>query len=637
MQHKFTSKKYRILSYEEINFFKKNKDQITHELLSALRKHGNPGKQLALDILDIEKDSDGWYLDAGENRISFDGNRMLKKQFSKINLSPIHIEEIEKCSNDIFYFMDNYIKLVTKAGVNFPELRPYQREFIEEILPDANESIVSPQPRQAGKSTTVGIYLTHCGLFKRDINIGICANKAPMAREFLDKCKKMYLELPVWMKVGSLSWNKSSIEFDNGVKIMTDATSSDSFRGFSMHLLVIDEVAFIRPTVWNEFEDSIFPSQSALAWKKNILISTSNGMNQFYGIVKGARTDTNGYKIFEVNWRDVPRFNIDGSVKDPDIFKAEIIAKYGEVYFAQNYELAFIGSSHTLIPGDSLKEFTAEEPIRKMSPGLNVYKKPEKGHKYILSVDPAKDGKDAFAVQIIDITDMNFEQVASGQFQIDYLLMPEYLVEWGEWYNFAFIIIENNEGAGQSIADSLYKSYEYENLYFDVKTESSSTNLSKSRKRYPGFRTTPKSRKLILTTMKTFIENGRLKINDKKTIDEFYTFILKNGKYQADDGAFDDAVMSLAIAFAPFCNTKNFSDMKKLVDILYKKSTDENDGSEKNKIDLSEIFSIGGFDDGTDINEMYSIQSSGNNQYGHVSDEFGGVVNYYDTLDFNNF
>jgi len=232
---------------------------------------------------------------------------------------------------------------------------------------------------------------------------------------------------------------------------------------------------------------------------------------------------------------------------------------------------------------------------------------------------------------------MNFEQVASGQFQIDYLLMPEYLVEWGEWYNFAFIIIENNEGAGQSIADSLYKSYEYENLYFDVKTESSSTNLSKSRKRYPGFRTTPKSRKLILTTMKTFIENGRLKINDKKTIDEFYTFILKNGKYQADDGAFDDAVMSLAIAFAPFCNTKNFSDMKKLVDILYKKSTDENDGSEKNKIDLSEIFSIGGFDDGTDINEMYSIQSSGNNQYGHVSDEFGGVVNYYDTLDFNNF
>lgn len=628
----FKSKKYKILSHEEIEFFKNNKDKITQDLLIALRKHGNVGKQLALEILDTEKDQDGYYLDAGENRIGFDGNRMLKKQFTKINLSPIHIEEITKCSNDIFYFMDNYIKLVTKTGVNFPELRPYQRGFIEEILPDLNESIVSPQPRQAGKSTTVGIYLTHCGLFKKDINIGICANKASMAREFLDKCKKMYIELPVWMKVGSLSWNKSFVEFDNGVRIMTDATSSDSFRGFSMHLLVIDETAFIRPTIWNEFEDSIFPSQGALAWKKNILISTSNGMNHFYQIVKGARTETNGYKIYEVNWRDVPRFNIDGSPKDPDVFKAEIIAKYGEVYFAQNYELAFIGSSHTLIPADSLKEFAAEEPIRKMSPGLNVYKKPEEGHKYILSVDPAKDGKDAFAVQVIDITDMNFEQVASGQFQIDYLLMPEYLVEWGEWYNFAFIIIENNEGAGQSIADSLYKSYDYENLYFDVKTDSASTNLTKLRKRYPGFRTTPKSRKLILTTMKTFIENGRLKINDKKTIDEFYTFILRNGKYQADEGSHDDAVMSLAVAFAPFCNTKNFSDMKNLVNVLYKKVDDE-----KNKIDLSEIFSIGGFDDGTDMNQMYGMHGIGSNQYGHVSDEFGGVANYYDTLDFNNF
>lgn len=47
--------------------------------------------------------------------------------------------------------------------------------------------------------------------------------------------------------------------------------------------------AFIRSTVWDEFADSIFPSQSGLAWKKNVILSTSNGMNHFYSMVKGAR------------------------------------------------------------------------------------------------------------------------------------------------------------------------------------------------------------------------------------------------------------------------------------------------------------------------------------------------------------
>jgi hypothetical protein len=43
------------------------------------------------------------------------------------------------------------------------------------------------------------------------------------------------------------------------------------------------------------------------------------------------------------------------------------------------------------------------------------------------------------------------------------------LYEWAEQYNFAYMIIENNEGAGQSIADVLFKEYEYENLHFDKK------------------------------------------------------------------------------------------------------------------------------------------------------------------------
>ena len=236
-----------------------------------------------------------------------------------------------------------------------------------------------------------------------------------------------------------------------------------------------------------------------------------------------------------------------------------------------------------------------------------------------MSVDPAKDGKDAFAVQIVDITNFEFKQVATAKLQIDYLLMPEYLEEWGKWYNYAFIIIENNEGAGQSIADTLYKVLEYENLYFDVRTESNQ-NGSKSRKKYPGFRTTPKSRKLILNTMKTFIENGNLKIIDKDTINEFFSFILQNGKYQADEGSHDDMVMSLALIFAPFCSTKNFQDMRLLVDKLYNRLPE----GEEN-VDVSEVFAIGGFDDFVDgsVQTEKTSYNSFDEYYGDLYNPFG--------------
>lgn len=438
----------------------------------------------------------------------------------------------------------------------------------------------------SGKTISVGMYLAHLYNFGSDLNIGICANRGAQAREFLNSVKNMYLSIPMWMQLGTLVWNKGSIENEAGVRILTDVPSSDSFRGYSIHCLVIDEAAFVRGTVWEEFSDSIFPSQSGLAWKKNIIISTANGMNHYYQMVKGAREGTNGKDIFEVDWKDVPRYKKDGSLYKPEEFMNDIIAKHGIVYFNQNYANLFTGSSYTLVNADALNKFTSSDP-EMMQSHLRIYKFPEAGHKYICAVDPAKDGKDAFAVQIVDVTKFPFEQVASADMQIDYLLMPEFLYEWGSMYNFALMIIENNEGAGQSIADQLKMDYEYPNLYYDKESRKSNRN-----KKYPGFRTTSRTRPQILKTLKLFIENGNLIVNDKKTIDEFYTFIHINNKYQADDGAKDDLIMCLAIIFAPFTDTKNFDDFTELVKGMY--------SDESVDLDFTDYLTIGNFDDFTD-------------------------------------
>lgn len=147
-----------IFTPQVIEFFKKNKNKITQELLTQIRIYGNEGKELALEILDFEKDSEQYYLDAHGNRMSFNGNRKLKKAFNKLSLSKIHVDELKKCQNDIHYFKDNYIKIKTKSGVNFPDTRDYQDDFLNVLTDEDEENIVTLQGRQCcSKGTAVDI------------------------------------------------------------------------------------------------------------------------------------------------------------------------------------------------------------------------------------------------------------------------------------------------------------------------------------------------------------------------------------------------------------------------------------------------------------------------------------------------
>lgn len=725
-----------ILNEEEIEYFKQNKHLITSELLDTLRNQGKDGRQIAIEILDLNQDSEKYYLDAFNNRISYNGDRGIKKAFTSLPLSNIHFEEIEKCKNSIQYFMQNYVKIVTPKGVNFPDLREYQKEFIDILNKPENESIISLQGRQcissdtkviinneeksiedffnthnkiyinynksekytdsvypkskfiktdigeiqikaihktiplpmceiktksfslkcaknhkiigefgdeisafeslhrniktangletvisvcdlhkdetcydlelfnhhlyysngilshnSGKSVTIAIWICWAIIFEKNINIGICANKFNMAQEFIDKIRKIFYNLPIWMTPGCVVWNKQSLEFENRVKIMCDATSENSFRGFTMNYIVVDETAFISPNIFQEFMDSIMPSQSALSKKKNILISTANGQNHFYEIWSQASENLedskNGFIRYEVDYTRVPRYDTNGNLIKPEDFKESIIKKYGLKYFEQNYGNSFIGSSNTLISGQILSTYKTEEVDFIMQPGLKIYKESEPSHKYVMGIDTSKNGGDYFCIQVLDITTINFKQVASAKLQIDYLKMPEIIVEWANYYNKAMVIIENNEGSGQSVADMLKLNYEYENLYFD------------KGKKYPGFRTTRVSRDIILQTLKTIAESKKLEIVDKDTIKELFNFVLVNNKFQADNGKHDDLVMALAICFAIFTSTKNFDDIKNVIEAI---KTEDSDYS------FVDDLVIGDFDiyyDNDDINSKY--------------------------------
>ena len=56
---------------------------------------------------------------------------------------------------------------------------------------------------------------------------------------------------------GATSYNKGSLEFDNGSRIIAQATTENTGRGLSISLLYCDEFAFVRLNIAKEFWTSI--------------------------------------------------------------------------------------------------------------------------------------------------------------------------------------------------------------------------------------------------------------------------------------------------------------------------------------------------------------------------------------------
>ena len=533
-------------------------DKLEKEKGSSLT---NTEKANVLKLLDIPKNDEGYYLDAFGNSCSYKGIRTLKRPYTKLPLTQDHLTEIQKCSEDLFYFVRNYCRIITPFGVNFPEFRQYQIDFLKSL--SAVGDNVSSIPRQSGKSVTVGLYTLHYALFNKDKYVGICGNTLGLAREVLDKIKKIFVELPIWLQQGLVAWNKTYIELENGTKIMTAAANEDAFRGYSMNLLIIDEAAYIEN--WNEFADSVFPAQAALVDKKKILISTPNGMNSWYHIVQNAKREDSAYNYFTMDWRDVPRYSpVDGSRIDPEDFKMSEISTNGRQYFAQNYELAFLGSSNTLIESTALQNLIPQDEdqiiFNSLFSGLRIFEKPIDGHSYIIGVDPAKEGIDKTAIQVLDVTVLPFKQVACANLDDSYLTIPAKLFDLGQYYNWAMVVVENN--IDNSIVDNLSFNYEYEGEIFRERGK----NLL-------GFRTTTKTKKQMLSLLKKLIEEDKFKIADKATIDELFVFVQqKNGSFSAQDGYHDDLVMALCIALVPFLNVKRFDDFKGFIELIEKRN-----------------------------------------------------------------
>ena len=112
-------------------------------------------------------------------------------------------------------------------------------------------------PRQTGKSTTAAGYLLWYAMFNPDVTVLIAAHKYQGAQEIMHRIRYAYELCPDYIRCGVTSYNKGSMEFDNGSRIVSQTTTDNTGRGMSISLLYCDEFAFVNLNIAKEFWTSI--------------------------------------------------------------------------------------------------------------------------------------------------------------------------------------------------------------------------------------------------------------------------------------------------------------------------------------------------------------------------------------------
>ena len=256
-------------------------------------------------------------------------NPNLKRANTTIEWTEEQIIEFMRCKEDPVYFAKNYIKIVSLDDGLIPfNLFPFQEKLIQRF--HENRFNICKMPRQTGKSTTCVSYLLHYAVFNDNVNIAILANKASTAKDLLGRLQLAYENLPKWMQQGIVSWNKQSLELENGSKIVAASTSASAVRGGSYNIIFLDEFAFIPNNIADQFFASVYPTISSGKSTKVIIVSTPHGMNHFYRMWHDAEKGKNEYVPTDVHWSEVPG-------RDAK-WKASTIANTSESQFKVEFE-----------------------------------------------------------------------------------------------------------------------------------------------------------------------------------------------------------------------------------------------------------------------------------------------------------
>jgi len=478
--------------------------------------------------------------------MSVDTN-LTKTPYKKEKYTAHELQELMKCAVDPIYFIEEYcwIQHPTKGRMKFV-LFDYQRELLDAY--HNHRYSIALISRQMGKSTAAAAYILWYSMFVPDQTILIAAHKYSGAQEIMQRIRFAYELMPDFIRAGVTAYNKGSLEFDNGSRIIAQATTENTGRGLSISMAYLDEFAFVRPTIAREFWTSLSPTLSTGG--KCIITSTPNqDDDQFAQIWREANKTVdaygneqevgkNGFKAYSADWTAHPD-------RDEEWASVER-GKIGEERFRREHLNEFIAFDETLI--DSLK-LAAMEPrdVYRKTGQVRWFKNIQKGKTYIAGLDPSLGtGGDNAAIQIYELPGMR--QVAewmhnktpiTEQIRILKGMLSEIQEEGGEGTEIYWSVENNTLGEAALV---VIQEMGEENIPGTFVSEPKRAGNVRSYRK--GFTTTNKSKLSACSKYKTWIETDKMEIASNTLLRETKTFIARGASYAAKEGETDDLVMA---------------------------------------------------------------------------------------------
>ena len=476
----------------------------------------------------------------------FNGIFNLRDANESVVMTPYRIRELRKCAKSPIYFIRNYVYINTKDnGMQLMKTYPFQDAAIKRFL--KYRFNINKWSRQVGKSTVVRAYILWYAMFHKDKLVAMLANKLMLAKEQLQLLRESYVALPYWLQPGVKLWNKMSIQFSNGCRIMVAASSPDGIRGFSPNLLYLDEFAFLRPGMADEFMASVMPTISSGKTTRIVITSTPNGLNHFYRMWEDGVDEDRAtphelqakYVRSVVLWNEVPGREPQWGIDEE--------ARIGEQRFRQEYMCEFVGSATTLIDYKCLEHLHPDRPLP--VPGvpkqysLRLFDIPlpkqmleKEDWTYVAALDTGFGMRQDYHVLQILLakSSIRAEQVlvlSSNEVTVeDFCSMAASILHM---YGNPPLTIEYNGGSGMTAHKTMFEKLGYDNLI----------NYDQY---FRGIYSTNPIKTTAVMLLKLYVQRGYLKLKDETTINELMSFTkLNQFTWGGAGGNHDDHVTSL--------------------------------------------------------------------------------------------
>jgi hypothetical protein len=482
---------------------------------------------------------------------------LIKKAHAQQKYTLEEVEHLEKCMDPIdgpLYFCKNFLKIQHPVRGSIP-FHPY--EYQERLIEayHNNKQCIAMLPRQMGKTTCATGYLLWYTMFISEAQVLIAAHKYEGAQDIMNRYRFGYENLPDFIRAGVYSYNRNTIEYDNGARIQATTTTENTGRGKSLSLIYCDEFAFVQPPEKaKEFWTALSPTLSTGG--KCIITSTPNSDEDQFALIwteankkfddhgNEQKLGTNGFYSYFAHWNEHPD-------RDEKWAQTERV-KIGEERFRREFDCEFLIFDETLINSVKLAEMKGKDPVMTMGQ-TRWYKDIDPRCSYLVALDPSLGtGGDYGAIQVFEMPTM--QQVAEWrhnltpiQAQVRHLRdITKYIadrgVEKGSNIQIYYSVENNTLGEAALVTIRDIGEENINGLFLSEPIRKG--HVRKFRK---GFNTTHKTKITACSKIKSLIETHRLHLYSKPLISELKTFVAHGVGFGAKTGEHDDLVSALLL------------------------------------------------------------------------------------------